>query len=506
MSAIDPHLEPAAALTGADGRELAMLRHDIRGALTGVTGAVEQLGSVVLPPEVRQQVEQVSAAARSLTGLVEVLLAGGMDTGGGAEPRIETAALLAHLRRRYSGEAAARGLGFQVEADPDVPAGLRTSWLALCRIIDNLVGNAIKFSDRGSVRLGMSRGADGSVFFRITDDGPGLPGAAGPGSAGAVPSRRAGEGLGLQIVRTLAKRAGADASIGNRPGGGAEAVVRLPASMADDRLAAPRTPAARDAASALSGVRILLAEDNPTNQMVASQMMRSLDAEVTVCSDGVEALECFEAGVFDLVVVDIEMPRLSGLDVIRAIRGRQDGRAQIPIVALTAYAMREHRERIAAAGANGLISKPITSVEDLGRGLAAHLGWHPEEAASGSDAEADESTDPLVDQGVYDALVAAIGFETMGELLEKVIADLLSAQADLAAALPEVERVRIRSASHILISVAGAIGAVRLQHRARDLNALAHTDATAGIEAATRRCIGEIDAAVAFARERRPAR
>lgn len=500
MSAIDPHLEPAAALTGADGRELAMLRHDIRGALTGVTGAVEQLGSVMLPPEVRQQVEQVSAAARSLTGLVEVLLAGGIDTGG-AEPRIETAALLAHLRRRYAGEAAARGLGFQVEADPDVPVGLRTSWLALCRIIDNLVGNAIKFSDSGSVRLGMSRGADGSVFFRITDDGPGLPGA-----DVAAPSRRAGEGLGLQIVRTLAKRAGADASIGNRPGGGAEAVVRLPASMADDRHAAPRTPSARDAVSALSGVRILLAEDNPTNQMVASQMLRSLDAEVTVSSDGVEALECFEAGVFDMVVVDIEMPRLSGLDVIRAIRGRPDGRAQVPIVALTAYAMREHRERIAAAGANGLISKPITSVEDLGRGLAAHLGWHPEEAAVGSDAATDESTDPLVDQGVYDALVAAIGVETMGELLEKVIADLLSAQADLAAALPEVERVRIRSASHILISVAGAIGAVRLQHRARDLNALAHTDATAGIEAATRRCIGEIDAAVAFARERRPAR
>ena len=73
------------------------------------------------------------------------------------------------------------------------------------------------------------------------------------------------------------------------------------------------------------------------------------------------------------MVVDIEMPRLSGLDVIRAIRARGDDRAQVPIVALTAYAMREHRERIAAAGANGLISKPITSVEALGRGLAAHV-------------------------------------------------------------------------------------------------------------------------------------
>ena len=86
-------------------------------------------------------------------------------------------------------------------------------------------------------------------------------------------------------------------------------------------------------------------------------MLRALNAEVTVCSDGVEALERFEREPVDLVVVDIEMPRLSGLDVIRAIRARGDARAQVPIVALTAYAMREHRERIAAAGANGLISE-----------------------------------------------------------------------------------------------------------------------------------------------------
>ena len=100
--------------------------------------------------------------------------------------------------------------------------------------------------------------------------------------------------------------------------------------------------------------------------MVASNMLRALDAEVLVCSDGVEALERFDDFPADLVVVDIEMPRLTGLDVIRAIRSRTDAKAHVPIVALTAYAMREHRDRIAAAGANGLIPKPITSIEALG--------------------------------------------------------------------------------------------------------------------------------------------
>jgi CheY-like chemotaxis protein len=240
--------------------------------------------------------------------------------------------------------------------------------------------------------------------------------------------------------------------------------------------------------------------------MVASQMLRSLHAEVIVCSDGVEALERFETERVDLVVVDIEMPRLSGLDVIRKIRARGDARAQVPIVALTAYAMREHRERIAAAGANGLISKPITSVESLGRGLAAHVARVRSAVAPPPYAEARASdADPVIDRAIYDALCEAIGADTMAELLDKVVADLLEAQQALAAALEDVQCAPIRSASHILISVAGAIGAVRLQNGARELNALAHTEATDRIAAATRRCIGDIEAAIAFTRERRAA-
>jgi CheY-like chemotaxis protein len=252
-------------------------------------------------------------------------------------------------------------------------------------------------------------------------------------------------------------------------------------------------------------VRVLLAEDNLTNQMVATQMLRALDAEVTVCSDGIEALERFEAASFDLVVVDIEMPRLSGLDVIRAIRARPDARARVPIVALTAYAMREHRDRIAEAGADGLISKPITSIEALGRGLAAQVAPRgPAPAAAEPPAKQPEpAEEPVVDLSVYEALSAAIGAETMAELLDKVIADLTSAAEELSRALPELDAPAIRSASHILISVAGALGAIRLQACARRLNAAAHGPASDQIADELTRCLDEISAAVAFARERR---
>ena len=150
----------------------------------------------------------------------------------------------------------------------------------------------------------------------------------------------------------------------------------------------------------------------------------------------------------------------------------------------------------------------LRSVEARGRGLAAHVARVRSSGAAPPAPEAApaEAAGPVIDQAIYDALCEAIGAETMAELLEKVIADLISAQRDLASALGELDRAPIRSASHILISVAGAIGAVRLQHCAQDLNAVAHTDAADRIAATTRACIYEIDAAVAFARDRHAAR
>jgi CheY-like chemotaxis protein len=241
--------------------------------------------------------------------------------------------------------------------------------------------------------------------------------------------------------------------------------------------------------------------------MVANQMLRALNAKVTITSDGVEAMEAFEVADFDLVVVDIEMPRMSGLDVIRAIRNRTDGRERTPVVALTAYALREHRERISEAGANGLISKPITSIEALGRALAEYVAIPTIPAISPAVTVRDpaDAEPPVIDMAVYDALCEAIGGEMMDELLEKVVGDLDSAGADLAGSLNPLDTGRIRSASHILISVAGAIGASRLQNRARDLNNAAHDGATRDIAAEVRGCLGELDAAVRFARDRRKA-
>lgn len=467
-----------------DAREVAFLRHDIDRALQAVLAGLSGVAATELDERTRELLDQASIAARTLTGLVLAMR---------GEPamieQITVAKLASRVRAVHAAEARARGLSLAVVVDPDVPASLRVDRVALVRILDNLLDNALRFSCSGTVTLAISRNAAGEIVFRVTDEGPGI----GLGSGDGIGALPAGvEARGLDVVRALATRLDASVSLGDRPGGGTEAALRLPASGA----------VARGAAS-LAGARILLAEDNLTNQMVALQMLRALGASVTVCSDGIEALERFDQSPFDLVIVDIEMPRMSGLDVIRAIRSRSDDKARAPIVALTAYAMREHRERISAAGANGLISKPVTSVEALGESLAVHLRPADAPDRSGFEAANGDGQGPVIDAATYAALCEAIGPELMAELLDKVIADLLAAQRDLLAGSDPVDRLAIRAASHVLISVAGALGALRLQARARALNASAHTEAEATLVGGVTDCATEIDRAVAFARERR---
>lgn len=479
----------------------AMLVHDIRCAVQGVAGAAALIeADESVTPQLRQQLGRIGEASRQLTELVTALVGQSVEdaastTADGTDLRL----LMGRVETLWAAEAAARGVRFHIGLAPDLAATLSVEPWPLLRVIGNLICNALKHGGSDEVSLTAVRAAGGGVEIAIRDRGCGLsdarlaqmrePG----GFAGPGPD---GHGLGLRIVRDLCAEIGGVLRLDNHPEGGLEAVIALPPGVCGQGSSAETRKPERPARAGLSGRRILLAEDNQTNQLVATQMLRALDAEVTLASDGVEALERFKEASCDLVIVDIEMPRLSGLDVIRAIRARGDARAQVPIVALTAYAMREHRDRIAAAGANGLISKPLTSIEALGEALVAHLAPEAQHPQPEAPAEAEE---PVADQAVFDALCRAIGQDMMDELLEKVVADLRQARADLAAALSPLDRKPIRAASHILISVAGAIGATRLQHCARMLNTSAHEEKEATLPAEVRCCMDEIDAAVAFA-------
>ena len=226
----------------------------------------------------------------------------------------------------------------------------------------------------------------------------------------------------------------------------------------------------------LSGLRILLAEDNLTNQMVATQMLESLGAEVTVADDGQDALDILLAESYDVALIDIEMPRISGVDLIRDLRTRGGRFTHMPMIALTAYVMREHRLAIHEAGADGIIAKPILSIEQLGEDVLAIMKEPREEATAPAPVKEPEETGSVVDQDLFRELCAVFDPPRRDELMRKLSQDIGVACGQIEGAQLTSDAEMIRAASHVLISVSGTIGATRLQTLAQCLNSAGHAD------------------------------
>lgn len=255
----------------------------------------------------------------------------------------------------------------------------------------------------------------------------------------------------------------------------------------------------------LRNKRILLAEDNITNQMVATQMLDALGATVDVANDGAEALEMIGTASYDLFLIDIEMPRVSGLDVIRSIRGAAAPLCDAPVIAVTAYALREHRDKITEAGADGLIPKPLLGIEQFGRdivSLADHSFERVAEAEAREGRKAVNALGGLVSLETFNDLNAAVGPQAMAELLVKIDADLALAQNSVRQGAANIDRSAIKSATHVLVSVAGAIGAHGLQALARRLGDVASSRTGADLERMAADAERQIGAVRAFVREK----
>ncbi|MEL7463700.1 MAG: response regulator [Pseudomonadota bacterium] len=282
-----------------------------------------------------------------------------------------------------------------------------------------------------------------------------------------------------------------------------------------------KLPAASPGSKPLEGLTFLLAEDNVTNQLVASQMIKALGGSVEIAADGAIALELIGKQSFDILLVDIEMPRVSGLDVIRSVRARQDPVAAAPIIALTAYAMAEHRTKIIGAGADGLIAKPITSITRFGediREIAAKAAAERGGAEiAAPEASAPKATAPeimaeerratpggaVIERGVFDGLAQSMGAAGLRTLLRKAEEDLETAGNQIEMAAETGDVVLMRGASHVVISVAGSVGGVRLQRQAEALNRLAHIEELAAAAVLAGEIRKELDGVLTFIRNER---
>ncbi len=466
--------------TDPDTLESALLSHDIRSAVSGVLSASQALEGIGLEGVNLSYVAQIKTAALYINTLLGEI----SDTAARVAVS-EVEPLLTQLNLLWVPEAAKKGLHFSVLRRGTIPGALRLPQIDFMRIFNNIIGNALKYSGSGMLELRLARVKNGALLCEVVDDGPGFSEEAReklflvhgrPDDAQVE-----GSGLGLYIARTLVEKAGGKITAENRPSGGARVSVIFP----EDMLIAADVPATKPKTGLpdLSHLKILLAEDNPTNQLVATQMLRKMDATIETVADGVEAMDAFERGDFSLGLIDIEMPRKSGLEVLREMRARSDDKSKTTLLALTAYVLPEHRDRIMAAGADGIIAKPLTDIAAFGNAILIVTG--PPDAPS---AQTVANPDANIQMDVYNGLKEIIGKDSMLELLSKVQNDLGDVRSGIKEGVASKDAAPIRANTHILISVAGAFGAVNLQHLAEALNATAKTGVWARIMPEAARC------------------
>lgn len=478
---------------------LRLFSHDIRSAMSDVIGGLRLIDRNRLVPEARLQIDRVQAAADTLAALVDGALtaAAGDRLFQHEEHSLTLADWLPAIRGRWSGRASEAGTTFTLDCGPDLPIGLLASQLVLDRIIGNLISNALTHAPGGPVRLQPSGAVGQGLMLTVRDAGAGfaqdlLDWLASGADAGPL-GPRDGAGLGLRIASSLSRDIGGTLTLSNRAEGGGEARLFLPEALLDRDGSAGIADPMPD----LGGLRILVAEDNLTNQTILRQLLGRMGARAAFAADGVAALDLIGQSAFDIALIDIEMPRLSGLEVIQTVRARPGPVGRMPMVALTAYVLRDNREAIYAAGADGIIGKPITSGADFGRAILRYAGRpsglpEPEDVLAAGPAAL--GFGQQINRARFDALLAVAGAEGARELLERLHEDLRSVHATLEIAVAACDIPQIRAQTHILIALSGAVGADRLHQLAEVLNIAAKRRRTGDLVALYDPCRADLRA------------
>lgn len=353
--------EQAMSASSSKSQFLANVSHEIRTPLNGIIGVTQLLRNLTLPDDVREYVGVLETAGESLIELVNEVL----DLSKIEADRLElqqapfdVAALVTQAARAFVAEAQRKKL--ELVIDCDVSPGLVIGDAGRVRqIVNNLVANALKFTDAGSVTVQLRRTADGPTVLSVIDTGPGVPTSLRDTIfepfVQAVGQRRQGTGLGLSIARRLALLMGGDLAVSSTEGRGSTFEARLP--LPRGPVVAP--PVRQRVAS--RPLTVLLAEDNAVNARLTSAMLEWLGHQVAIVSDGKAVLETTARRTFDLVLMDVQMPLLDGLETTRRLRERErDGGTRLAIVALTANAMKADELACLEAGMDAYLAKPVT--------------------------------------------------------------------------------------------------------------------------------------------------
>jgi signal transduction histidine kinase/ActR/RegA family two-component response regulator len=385
--------EAAEVASASKSAFLANMSHEIRTPFQGLKGMLGLLSATSLDERQSGYLRTASASADHLLTLLNDIL----DTSRLESGRlvlvphpVALRELVAEIEALMRPQAQLKGIRFVIQVEPAVPARVMLDATRVRQVLFNLLSNAIKFTEQGEVRLeiAVTQAASGTglrapapgvttqeggtvdVDFRIIDSGPGMDAdtlarlfqrfSQGDES---LSRRYGGTGLGLEISRNLARLMGGDVSVSSHVGQGSTFTFRVPLPVLPEALDAPAIVPAVPAGQQRS-LRVLVAEDNEVNRMVMEAILGGMGHAVGFAENGEQAVQLATEQDWDIVLMDLHMPVMDGLEATRAIKSHGHARrAAVPVVALTADVFAQTRERCAAAGLHHFLTKPVDTAE-----------------------------------------------------------------------------------------------------------------------------------------------